>query len=78
MSILYNWSGFESHFICLSGICDIDWLGSASEKSKARNDVPTNLLIAFGDNTKSYNVLCDTIVIVITTPPPIIYRIVYV
>ena len=46
---------------------------------RTRNLVlPTNLPIPFGDSTKSYDVLCNTIVIIITTfTLPIICRIFY-
>ena len=71
MSISCNWSGFESHWTLLNGVCDTHWFGTAIEKSKARNNVvPTNLSTAFDDDTKRYDVLYDTTVIVITTPSP--------
>ena len=78
MSISYNWSGFKSHWTRLSGISDIDCLCIATEKSKARNNVvPTNLPTTSGDSIKSYDILYDTIVIVITTSTlPIICKIV--
>ena len=58
MSISCNWSGFESHWTNLSGVCDTYWLGTATEKSKARNEgVPTNLLTASDDDTKCYDIV---------------------
>ena len=78
MSISYNWSRYKSHWTRLSSICDIDWLGTATKKSKAGNSVvPTNLPTTSSDSDKSYNILYNTIVIVITTSfLPIICRIV--
>ena len=81
MSISYNWSGFEFHWTRLSGVCDAYWLGTSIEKSKAENNgVPTNLPTASGESSKCYDILFDTILIVITTPflSPIISKFVYV
>ena len=49
-------------------VCDTHWLGTATKKSKAGNNgVPTNLPTASSDSTKCYDILYDTIEIVITT-----------
>ena len=77
MSISYNWFRFESHWTHLRDICDANWLGTTSEKSKAENNVvPINLPTTSGDNRKCYDKLYYTIMVVITTPLPTIYRIV--
>ena len=54
VSISYNWFGFKFHWTCFSGIYDTNWLGIASEQSKAGNDaLPINLPTTFDDSSKS-------------------------
>ena len=69
VSISCNWSGFKFHWIRLNGVCDTHQLGIATKNSKVGNDVvPTNLLTAYSDSTKRYDILCNTTMIVNTTP----------
>ena len=70
MNTSCNWSGFEFHWTRLRGVCDTYWLGSSTEKSKAEKDgVPTNLPTPSGESSKCYDILFDTILIVIPSFP---------
>ena len=80
MGISYNWFGFKFHWTHPSGVYDTHWLATASEKSKAGiNVVPTNLPTTIIDSNKSYDILNNIRVIVISSAlSPIISKIVYV